>query len=305
MESILATLAARVPDYCPENLNEDHPIIFIMGCARSGTTLVSQYLARSCEFCYPTNFISRFYYAPYIGALLQRLMFDLDTKGELFGSCKEVGDFKSVLGKTKAASSPNEFWYYWRRFFKFGEIQKLDDAQLSKVDAKAFVSGLRSIQTVFDKPIFLKGMIANWHIPYLAKLIPNSYFIIVKRDLLFNAQSLYVARSEYFDDVERWYSFKPVEYPILKEKTPLEQVVGQVKYTNDAIDRGIRSLSDDRVITVQYEEFCDRQSQFVEQLNRKCSLQVKDMELSFPNANIQKLNRDDWGTLYEVVKRYS
>ena len=131
MESILATLAARVPDYCPENLNEDHPIIFIMGCARSGTTLVSQYLARSREFCYPTNFISRFYYAPYIGALLQRLMFDLDTKGELFGSFKEAVDFKSVLGKTKAASSPNEFWYYWRRFFKFGEIQKLDDAQLA------------------------------------------------------------------------------------------------------------------------------------------------------------------------------
>lgn len=231
-------------------------------------------------------------------------MFDLDSKGELFGSLREAGDFRSVLGKTIAPLSPNEFWYYWRRFFKFGEIQKLYDSELSEVDARAFVSGLRGIQTVFDKPIFLKGMIANWHIPYLAENVPNSYFIIVKRDLLFNAQSLYLARSEYFEDVEKWYSFKPEEYPMLKERAPLDQVVAQVKFTNDAIDRGIRSVSDDKVITVQYEEFCRSQSQFVEELNRKCSLRVSDMNMTFPNANVQKLNSHDWQALNEAAKGY-
>lgn len=304
VECILHTLADAIPDVTPEVLNVRHPIVFIMGCARSGTTLVSQFLAKTGAFCYPTNFISRFYFAPYIGALLQRLMFDLDAKGELFGYVKEMGEFESVLGKTRGPLSPNEFWYFWRRFFKFGEIQLLDDSELARVDVEAFVRGLRGIQTVFDKPIFLKGMIANWHIPYLAQHVPNSYFIIVERDLLFNAQSLYLARREYFDNVEKWYSFKPAEYPLLKNKTPFEQVAGQVKYTNDAIDKGVRMVSEDRVIRVRYEQFCERQSEFVEELNKKCSLNLVDLGVSFPNANVRKLDTDDWERLQNAAKRY-
>lgn len=305
MEYILHTLGDAIPDILPEVLTVRHPIIFIMGCARSGTTLVSQYLAKTAAFCYPTNFISRFYYAPYIGALLQRLMFDLDVRGELFGSLKDTGGFESILGKTREPLSPNEFWYYWRRFFKFGDTQKLDENTLANVDARAFVRGLRAIQTVFDKPMFLKGMIANWHIPYLADQIPNSYFLVVKRDPLFNAQSLCLARKEYFDTVEKWYSFKPDEYSRLKEKPALEQVIAQVKYTNDAINRGVGSISSDRVITVQYEQFCQNQSRFLEELNSKLALKIPIRNISFPNANVQKLGPEDWKALNEIAKCYT
>lgn len=304
MESILATLAARVPDYCPENLNEDHPIIFIMGCARSGTTLVSQYLARSREFCYPTNFISRFYYAPYIGALLQRLMFDLDVKGELFGSLKDRSDFRSSLGKTAGALAPNEFWYYWRRFFKFGDIQRLSAEELARIDINAFVRGLNAIQTVFDKPMFLKGMIANWHIPFLAEHIPSSYFVVVKREVVYNAQSLYFARQKFFGDVNKWYSFKPEEYELLRSKDPLEQVVGQVIYTNRAIDQGTKGIPGERVIELKYEDFCQNPLDVIRLLEDKLSVRVDYWDASFKDSNFRKLDMDKWSVLNDLVSRY-
>ena len=37
------------------------PIILILGCARSESTLLLQLLAESGAFAYPTNFLSRFY----------------------------------------------------------------------------------------------------------------------------------------------------------------------------------------------------------------------------------------------------
>src|SRR5688572_12271830 len=60
-----------------------HATVFIMGCARSGTTLAYQLMAKHLDCVYPSNFISRFYYSPYAGALYQKLMYDLDSKGEL------------------------------------------------------------------------------------------------------------------------------------------------------------------------------------------------------------------------------
>ena len=62
----------------------DKPILFIVGCPRGGTTLLYQYLSYSGLFTYPTNFLSRFYFAPVLGARLQQMLFDVDFAGEVF-----------------------------------------------------------------------------------------------------------------------------------------------------------------------------------------------------------------------------
>lgn len=46
----------------------DHPVIFVMGPLRSGTTLFMQWLANTGLVAYPTNLLSRFYQAPVLGA---------------------------------------------------------------------------------------------------------------------------------------------------------------------------------------------------------------------------------------------
>ena len=76
------------------------PNIYIVGCARCGSTVLHQLLVKMLDLCYPTNLISRFFYAPYIGSLVQRLMSDLDAKGELLGNQTSI-NLNSELGKTK------------------------------------------------------------------------------------------------------------------------------------------------------------------------------------------------------------
>src|SRR5690554_5370560 len=73
-------------------------VFFIVGCARSGSTLLYQFLAKTNSFAYPTNLVSRFYYAPYVGARIQQLLLDNDSKGEIFNVENEQLEFKSNLG---------------------------------------------------------------------------------------------------------------------------------------------------------------------------------------------------------------
>lgn len=281
-----------------------HPVVFIMGCARSGTTLFSQLLATATDWCYPSNLISRFYYAPYVGSLIQKMLFELDSKGELLGEYKHDIGLSSQLGKTKDALSPHEFWYYWRRFFNFGETQEISEEKLKEVDSGGFINGLKAIQSVFDAPLFLKGMILNWHIPFLAELFPDAYFVHIVRDARFNAQSLLRAREKFFGDIKEWYSFKPPEYYDLVNLSPEEQVVYQVHYTNLAIKRGISSLAQERVATIEYEMLCKKPKVYLTEVIR----QVTSTEPNSTLTNIQLkdsnqvwLPNDQWRKIEQVA----
>ena len=111
------------------------PVIFIVGCARAGSTIMLQWLANTGQFAYPTNLISRFYATPYIGAKIQQLLTDsrFNFRDELSYNSMAI-EYISDLGKTQGVLSPNEFWYFWRRFFHYGEIQYLDDEALKKLE---------------------------------------------------------------------------------------------------------------------------------------------------------------------------
>jgi hypothetical protein len=188
-----------------------YPVLVLVGCPRSGTTLIMQWLARLRGFTYPSNLIARFYRAPYIGARIQQMLFDpsMRFRDELCEFADEGSDFQSSLGKTRGALEPNEFWYFWRRFFPYGEIQYLDRDDQTRVDGKTFVAELGALEAAFDKPLALKGMIANWNLSLLNELLGNVVFLWVRRDPFFTIQSLLHARQSHSGDTSSWYSFKP------------------------------------------------------------------------------------------------
>ena len=67
LNELLGAVENRAIESIPASVG-DHPIIFIMGPHRSGTTLLMQWLASLGIIAYPTNVLSRFYSAPVIGA---------------------------------------------------------------------------------------------------------------------------------------------------------------------------------------------------------------------------------------------
>jgi hypothetical protein len=233
------------------------PVVFIMGCPRSGTTLLLQYLASSRAFAYPTNFLSRFYYAPYVGARIQRMLYEYDTTGEICPTADHAaGSYDSNLGKTQGPLAPHEFWYFWRQHLQFGETQYLSAENLAASDGASFSAELRALHSLYNKPFVMKGMLLNWNIPFLASLFPESRFLFIQRDSYQNANSLLRARRTFFGDTKRWYSMKPPDVEQIVGEPPEVQVAWQVMETNAAITAGLDQLEGDRFLRIQYEDFC-------------------------------------------------
>ena len=267
-------LAPAEESICARFGQPRYPVIFIVGCARAGSTLMLQWFASMGKFAYPTNLLSRFYAAPAIGARIQQLLTDSRYRfRDEFDDCRKAVAFSSDLGKTKGTLSPNEFWYFWRRFFPYGEIQQLDNSELKRVDAAQFLAELAALEAVFDKPFALKALIINWNIPFLARILEKALFIHIIRQPLYNAQSLLESREKYFGTIDRWYSFKPPEFVILKERSSYEQVAGQVYFTNEAISKGLRQVEEDRWVQVGYEEFCEDPASVFSAIREKLALQ--------------------------------
>jgi len=281
LEAVLKKINALVGDLEPdEELDAPRfPVLFVVGCPRSGSTLLLQWLASLGSLAYPSNLIARFYANPYLGALIQQMLLDYDQQNQLFDISKTF-DFASQLGRTKGALAPSEFWYYWRQFFKFGEIQQLSEAELAGSDTATFVRKLAAFESVYQKPLAMKGMILNWHLPFLDSLFEKALFINVERETKYNAQSLYQARLNFFGNEENWFSYKPPEYGLLKEKSPLEQVAGQVYYTKKAVLDGLAHIDERRVLNVPYDVFCANPRSFYEKLR----VALQDQDVSLPAA---------------------
>lgn len=301
LEFVLKTLEKTIIDPAKTaTYKSDYPKIFIVGCARSGSTLLSQLLANYSDWCYPTNLMSRFYYAPYVGAMIQKMLYDLDDKEELFGKqTTKLNNFKSTLGKTKDALSPNEFWYFWRRFFKFDNIQKMSDEELENVDVYYFLNSIHSIQDVFKKPLFMKAMILNWHIDFLYNKVPNSYFIYIKRDTIYNAQSLLKARENFFGNLDEWYSFKPPEFNQIIKKTPVQQVINQVNVTNSAIETQLYKIDASKHISITYEDLCANPVNTLSDIYKMLKYDFKENIPTITSSNHQQVKDSIWESLNE------
>ncbi len=243
-----------------ENRMPRWPVVLVVGPPRSGTTLMTQWLARSGVFGYPTNLIARFHRAPEIGALVQRILTDpaLQFRDEF----SDIGDdfaetpFRSSIGKTRGLLAPNVFWHFWRRFFPEGETHALDDEALARVDGKGFAASLAALEAALEKPLALKAMWIDWNIPFVSSLLERCVFLYMDRHPFYTVQSILQARERHSGDRRRWWSFRPPDYHTLRRLDPIGQVVGQVDSMKRAVEAGLAALPRQRSLHVGYEAFC-------------------------------------------------
>ncbi|MFI9654534.1 sulfotransferase [Guyparkeria sp. GHLCS8-2] len=299
LKDLNSNLAGANENYLKDS-DERFTKIFLMGPHRSGSTLFLQWLANTGLAAYPTNLLSRFFGAPLVGAKIQQLLTDprYNFRNEILDFNSEI-NFSSDNGKTKGALAPNEFWYFWRRFLPFDELDYLPGPELrEKGDLAGLRDELNALANIFEKPFAMKAMILNQNIPELAEQFDKSLFIWIRRDPIFNIQSALEARKRQYGDINTWYSFKIKEYPQLKDLDPLESVAGQIVAINRSVEQGISQLPDHKKLVVQYEDFCRRPKYYYDEITRR----VRDQdglggaaapayagESSFSNTNIWRL----------------
>lgn len=287
--------------------NKNYPLIFIVGPHRSGSTLMLQWLANTGQFSYPSNMLSRFYKAPMIGAKIQMLLTDekYNFRNEILDFNSKI-DFSSQNGKTKGALAPNEFWYFWRRFLPFKELDYLSNKDLfEKVDIETFKAELLGVANVFQKPFSLKGMICNYNIEFLDKVFEKAIFIYTKRNPITNIESVLKARERQLGSEKEWYSFKiPEYYDLVKIDDPLKQTAGQVYYIKKAVELGLKNVKEEKKLVVNYEEFCENPKQFYDTLHGKLMGQGFEIEKNYNGPKAFNITRTEVNNK-KIVEAYN
>lgn len=225
----------------------DSQLIFIVGMARTGSTLLSQILASSGAFAYPTNFLARFWEAPLVGARIQDALQILKSESITFGS-----DY----GVTSGWAGPHEFGYFWERFFTFVDYHVCSKADWERADLDLLRREVVSLLTYYDKPFFFKNMTCGLNIQLLSSVFPNARYIHVKRDPVYVAQSVYQARVKRLGDRTNWYSLRPAEYHTLKQYPVEEQIALQIRHVVGTIDEALGTLHPEHSIEIHYEDLC-------------------------------------------------
>ena len=239
-----------------------HPFIFVFGLPRSGTTLLSQFLAAHLDVGYINNLMARFWLAPIYGIKLSKAV---------FGSNKS-SDFQSDYARTSNILDIHEFGYFWRHWLKKDSLTDITDVvkREKDIDWYGLKNVLANIQKEFDKPVLFKNIFGSYHINKMFETLGKVLYVYIKRDSLDAAVSILQARKKHYSDLNTWWSYAPVEYDKIKALDYWKQIAGQIfylkRYYQKQIDKAILPF----IIEVEYQELCHDPLKVLENIQARC-----------------------------------
>ncbi|MBN2775595.1 MAG: sulfotransferase [Prolixibacteraceae bacterium] len=248
------------------------PVLLQIGSPRSGSTFFMQWMANNEIAATPNNFLSRFFQAPYIGALISEMIINprYNYRGEFSDINKDI-ELKSDIGKTKGFNSPHEFWYFWRQYFNFPDIPTTDEIFIKNADFDSFNKELSLLQQVYNRPFALKAHIINWYLKSMADNMQNAIYIHIHRNPVSKIRSLMKARKNWNGDADNWFSWKPREYEAIKNMDIYHQVAGQIYFIEKTILENRKYLGE-RYMKFSYEDLCNQPEMIYNNLIDKINL---------------------------------
>ncbi len=222
------------------------PIIIVVGPPRSGTTLVAQYLINTFDVCYLNNLTALFPKSPITASIL-------------FGRVARLkaGDYDAFYGKSRGLSGANDGLYIWDRWL--GSDRDQVPGTLQGDAPRTMPQFFGALEAHYGLPLVNKVNRLNTCADLVAKLLPNAWFICLRRDPLYLAQSLYVARDVIAGDLDTPYGTR---HSGATPGDPIEDVCRQVVYHEEQARRQQALLGSMRFSVLSYEDFCDRPADF-------------------------------------------
>lgn len=232
------------------------PLVVVVGAPRSGTTLVAQVLIRNLPVAYLNNLTSLFPRSPIAANLLFR--------GQLRN---HRVSYQSFYGKTRRLSGPNDGLYIWDRWL--GRDRKRVPASLSPAAREDMVRFFGAFEAALGKPVVNKNnrLVACAHL--VAEALPGSRFICMRRDPLYLAQSLLLARRDIHGSLEDGYGIEDPDRAPGGGGDPIQGVCDQVLFHERLIRDQESRIGTDRFRVVSYEEFCREPARLVRKVSEE------------------------------------
>ncbi|ETX01463.1 MAG: hypothetical protein ETSY1_07350 [Candidatus Entotheonella factor] len=273
-------LDANVQRRLVENRSEVQPV-FVVGLPRSGTTLLYQLLLNHFDWIYLSRSMDFLYRLPVTTYKMQQMLLP-EPKGFEYRSEYGTFDFHDLLAKPW---SPSEGHPVWQRWFS-EKPTHYHEGDLSPAAIDEMRSMIAGFVAVSGKPFLNKNPRHSMRLQLLSNAFPKALFVVLKRESLYVAQSLYVARIRERprpNPNDDWWGTRPKEYMQLKDADPMTQAVGQTKAIERELSAQLQDFSS-RYIEVDYQEMCQNPAQILNDVQATC------LELNIP---LRRKRHDD------------
>ncbi len=304
LEWLNAALAPLEAEVIKDAMAPRLPTVFVVGAPRAGTTLLAQLLASTGALAYVNNFVARFWSAPVVGALIDKAL-------RVSGGTPSL-EYDSKFGTTAGWSGPHEFGYFWRRWLPVDDADATRSQQ-GDADVGELLRELYGLEQVYDKPLFFKNLRCTLHIPFLAATLPRAQFVLVRRNPLFNAQSILLMRQAKYGNQSEWGPIRPKEYSKLASRSPAEQAVGQVYYLLKEAKSALAQLDESRYLEIQYEGLCAQPTSVVSSIFERVFTDASQAAYvasagsagkRFESKNFQRVPDGEFSELQALCRKY-
>ncbi len=274
------------------------PLVVLCYAPRSGSTYLGQLLARSGRINYISNFTARFWEAPVFAASLEKR---LGLRGFAYPS-----DITSRYGVTPSPHEPHEFGFFWNKWLRFAApTHRIDPEAMTEEATGGLVRELSGLMTLYDQPFFLKSDLVGLNVAFFDALFEDVRFVVLHREPVYVAQSIYRARCDLYGDPAAYWSTRPSSFTALQDLPAALQIAGQIRGIYDDVRQGIAEV-EARSLDVSYERLCeDPQGQ----IERICSFagiehSIPRLKASPRSCNGRKLSRNVFDQLERAVARF-
>ncbi len=214
-------------------------MVLVCGPSRSGTSVVTAAIIRSLPVGYINNFMALFPRSP----LMASRLFGIGPNNNRVG-------LKTYYGRSRGLGSQNDGLFLWDRWL--GQDRTNPEPVLSPNAGREMGRFWAALQEQCSRPIVSKNNSLVAFASSVAEYLPNVRFLCLRREPIYLAQSLLLARSQIHGDPRVPYGLQGSS----RDQDPVKDVCRQVWFYEKARQGQLESLGADRFWTLSYEEFC-------------------------------------------------
>ena len=275
----------------PQRVSADAPVILVVGGSRTGTTVVLQVLANRLAVSTTSNVVDVFPRAPLTASRLLRALAGSHTR--------PASGYHSYYGNTTRLRDPGDAFEIWNRWLgvdRYRPAAALDAANVAEM--RRFFTAWTAAAGL---PLINKNNRNAGAIGILANALPTAHFVVVRRDPIYVAQSLLIAREAVQGDRAIGWGFEGATVG----NDPIDAVAAQVAAAERTISDQEAGVDGSRISRVRYEEFCADPAVTVSSIGRTLEIPFDTSGLhALAVSRSQRLPPEEFARLAASVKRH-
>lgn len=269
--------------------NTGSPPIIVVGIHRTGSTFVSQVLADALPYAPIGN----------VNAIFSRSCYYAHKFLNRFKSGKRSNILQNFYGISKGFFAIGDCYEYWDQWF--GPVHYFRPERIPTENVEALRTNFACLEQAYGQPIICKNNRNSLLVDYFYQCFPEATFVVVERDAADVVRSTIKASEDFFKGKSLWGLMRN-DYDHRDYENLMEAASDQFLKVDRMMKTQLAGIPDERIVTVQYESFCEDPLLTVRSVAKTCGMDQASIEqITLPSKAFRKTRKTSEAERAEIL----